>query len=115
MSRKIKHNRVHSAVLIYFFVAMLIGMALQNWLRWFLVISAPCGLLLYMAWSIRDSKRKDWLPPDPVLGRTPDPFLSGKKRRLVRTLLHFTSQENSSNDGSSRPRSSATVRKQMSN
>jgi hypothetical protein len=67
-----KHNRVTIFVFAYFLVSFLSGMLLRNHL---LMASAPICLLAYMVWSFYDSKRRDWMPPDPPFGRGPDPFL----------------------------------------
>jgi len=64
------------ASLAYFLIAVAGGMAMDHWFRWVLLASAPASMVAYMAWSIRESKKQDWLPPDPRLGRGPDPFLS---------------------------------------
>ena len=77
---KRKRNRIFLSVMAYWIVATVIAMSLENWVRWALAGTALLGMFGYMAWSIRDSKRQQWMPPDPSLHRGPDPFLSAQRR-----------------------------------
>ena len=42
------------------------------------------GAIVYNGMRIRDSKKQDWLPSDPPLGRGPDPFLSARMTSATR-------------------------------
>ncbi len=71
-----RRNQIFIAALAYFVIAGFVGMVSDHWIRWSLVGSAVFVLLGYMAWSIRNSKKQDWMPSDPPLVPGPDPFLS---------------------------------------
>jgi len=75
-----RRNKIFLAAMAYFTVTAFTAMMWDHWIRWPLAASGVLFMLGYMAWSIRDSKNQNWMPPDPPLGRGPDPFLSGRRR-----------------------------------
>jgi hypothetical protein len=67
------------AVMAFWIFASFTGFALESSRARVLAVAGTLGLLGYMAWVIRDS-RKINTKKDGQLHRGPDPFLSGRRR-----------------------------------
>jgi hypothetical protein len=63
----------------FFLVSAFLAIFKPEPITGFLFGAATLCLFGYMTWCIRAARRRDSMPPDPPLGRGPDPFLSGHR------------------------------------
>ena len=66
------------AVMAFWIIAGFMAMGRSTTFAQLVFVAATLCLFGYMAWCIRGARKTDSLPPDPPLGRGPDPFLSGR-------------------------------------